>query len=179
MKSSSRDGLLAHSTGCDMNLDDDEGSTMDVHHMEDPVNVFPHKISTSTLKSGSSRSKRTFLLKEKRESIVWETISHWSSPAQSWSELTSLWAWSMCENGVQWPLDWCGYISVVWSCFRCDHTTDLITCGWCDHGPGWKVHHHTPISAQKRRNKCDKEWINTNDDDGIYHVNFWGVTWKI
>ena len=108
MKSSSRDGLLAHSTGCDMNLDDDDGSTMDVHHMDDPVNVFPHKISTSTLKSGSSRSKRTFLLKEKRESIVWETISHWSSPAQSWSELTSLWAWSMCENGAQrgWSTIW-------------------------------------------------------------------------
>ena len=80
MKSSSRDGLLAHSTGCDMNLDLDldDGSTMDVHHMEkmdvhhmdDPVNVFPHKISTSTLKRGSAGAKRTFLLKEKRESIV-------------------------------------------------------------------------------------------------------------
>ena len=40
------------------------------NHMEDPVNVFPHKISTSTLKRGSTGSKRTFLLKEKRESIV-------------------------------------------------------------------------------------------------------------
>ena len=69
MKSSSRDGLLAHSTGCDMNLDEDEGSTLE-HHMDDPVNVFPHKISTSTLKRGSAGAKRTFLLKEKRESIV-------------------------------------------------------------------------------------------------------------
>ena len=42
------------------------------NHMEDPVNVFPHKISTSTLKRGSTGSKRTFLLKEKRESIVWD-----------------------------------------------------------------------------------------------------------
>ena len=71
MKSSSRDGLLAHSTGCDMN-DDDGGSGMGEQglHMDDPVNVFPHKISTSTLKRGSAGSKRTFLLKEKRESIV-------------------------------------------------------------------------------------------------------------
>ena len=54
-KSSSRDGLLLlSSSDCDM---------------EDPINVFPNKISTSTLKRGSS-SKRTFLLKEKRESIV-------------------------------------------------------------------------------------------------------------
>ena len=41
--------------------------------MEDPINVFPNKISSSTLKRGSS-SKRTFLLKEKRESIVWNMI---------------------------------------------------------------------------------------------------------
>jgi len=54
-KSSSRDGLLLlSSSDCDM---------------EDPINVFPNKISSSTLKRGSS-SKRTFLLKEKRESIV-------------------------------------------------------------------------------------------------------------
>ena len=77
MKSSSRDGLLAHSSGCDMN-DDDGGSIIEHHpggggiglHMDDPVNVFPHKISTSTLKRGNAGSKRTFLLKEKRESIV-------------------------------------------------------------------------------------------------------------
>ena len=53
-KNSSQDGLLLHSEDCDM---------------EDPSNVFPNKISSSTLKRGSS-SKRTFLLKEKRESIV-------------------------------------------------------------------------------------------------------------
>ena len=73
MKSSSRDGLLAHSTGCDMNDDDGGGSIIEQHqglHMDDPVNVFPHKISTSTLKRGNAGSKRTFLLKEKRESIV-------------------------------------------------------------------------------------------------------------
>ena len=71
MKSSSRDGLLAHSTGCDMNDDDGEsGMGEQGLHMNDPVNVFPHKISTSTLKRGSAGSKRTFLLKEKRESIV-------------------------------------------------------------------------------------------------------------
>jgi len=83
IKSSSRDGLLAHSSGCDLNVDDDDDEDGDLdhplhikdglplhNHMEDPVNVFPHKISTSTLKRGSTGSKRTFLLKEKRESIV-------------------------------------------------------------------------------------------------------------
>jgi len=55
IKSSSRDVLLQHST-CDM---------------DEAVNVFPTKISTSTLKrAGSTGNKRTFLLKEKRESIV-------------------------------------------------------------------------------------------------------------
>lgn len=54
IKSSSREGLLQHSSDCDM---------------EDPINVFPNKISTSTLKRGTS-TQRTFLLKEKRESIV-------------------------------------------------------------------------------------------------------------
>ena len=115
MKSSSRDGLLAHSTGCDMNLDDDDGSTMDVHHMDDPVNVFPHKISTSTLKSGSSRSKRTFLLKEKRESIVWEMIL--SSSKLIRTDLTV-----SLINVREWRSK--GLI---------DHLTDVVLYRWYDH----------------------------------------------
>ena len=58
IKAGSREGLLQHSSDCDM---------------EDPINVFPNKISTSTLKRGAS-TQRTFLLKEKRESIVWEVL---------------------------------------------------------------------------------------------------------
>jgi len=57
LKSGSRDGLLLL-TSSDCEVDDGSGQGM-----------FPSKISTSTLKRGSS-CKRTFLLKEKRESIV-------------------------------------------------------------------------------------------------------------
>ena len=137
MKSSSRDGLLAHSTGCDMNLDDDEGSTMDVHHMDDPVNVFPHKISTSTLKSGSSRSKRTFLLKEKRESIVWETILSSSElirtdltvsliNVREWRSM-AIWLMWLYIGGMimfqMWSHHWFDHLWLMWSWSRMKSTS--------------------------------------------------------
>ena len=137
MKSSSRDGLLAHSTGCDMNLDDDEGSTMDVHHMDDPVNVFPHKISTSTLKSGSSRSKRTFLLKEKRESIVWEMILSSSNlirtdltvsliNVREWRSM-AIWLMWLYNSGMimfqMWSHHWFDHLWLMWSWSRMKSTS--------------------------------------------------------
>ena len=66
MKSGIRDGLLLLTTSeCDMDEVSGEGSVG-----EGAGVLFPNKISTSTLKRGAS-CKRTFLLKEKRESIVW------------------------------------------------------------------------------------------------------------
>lgn len=65
LKSGSRDGLLLLTTSeCDMDEVSGGGSVG-----EGAGVVFPNKISTSTLKRGAS-CKRTFLLKEKRESIV-------------------------------------------------------------------------------------------------------------
>ena len=67
MKSGSRDGLLLLTTSeCDMDEVSGGGSVG-----EGAGVLFPNKISTSTLKRGAS-CKRTFLLKEKRESIVWD-----------------------------------------------------------------------------------------------------------
>ena len=57
LKSTSRDGLLLlTSSQCDLTTGG--------------AGVFPNKISSSSLKHGGQNCKRTFLMKEKRESIV-------------------------------------------------------------------------------------------------------------
>ena len=70
LKSGSRDGLLLLSSVADCDLESEAGGGGGGGAGEGcGGGLFPNKISTSTLKRGAA-CKRTFLLKEKRESIV-------------------------------------------------------------------------------------------------------------
>ena len=68
LKSGSRDGLLLLSSVTDCDLESEAGGGGGAGE-GCGGGLFPNKISTSTLKRGAA-CKRTFLLKEKRESIV-------------------------------------------------------------------------------------------------------------
>ena len=171
-----------------MNDDDVEHSPL--HIMDDPVNVFPHKISTSTLKRGSAGAKRTFLLKEKRESIVWEARALLVTIIEHWDKkmiiviLVIVQRMTVVLQRVSYCSDHCQHvtknviksliISLIWSLIislRCDHITDMTTDrqAWssCDLGSSLLYYCTTDSNfniSENRRNKCDKEWIKTDNN---------------
>ena len=79
----------------------------------------------------------------------------------------------MCKNVVQRGFDHLTDVflyatSDLIMCFRCDHITDLISVTDVILVEDKKHNQLDSNISEKRRNKCDKEWINTNDDEGIY-----------